>query len=173
MKDYYKILDIKRNASTSDIKKVFRKKALLIHPDKSGRDTKNEFIELFEAYEVLVDRKRRERYDLIYDWIETPTTDHQDNKLEKDILLIHKKGISYASNFYKFNREVIMLILLDLLFSKFMLGSIALLTMGILTIGKGIINLDLIYFFIGVVMTIVGIWFSKIRLDWMVDKASR
>jgi hypothetical protein len=173
MKDYYKILDIKQNASTSDIKKVFRKKALLIHPDKSGRDTKNEFIELFEAYEVLVDRKRRERYDLIYDWIDTPTANHHDNKLEKDILLVHEKGISYANDFYKFNREVIMLILLDLLFSKFMLGSIALLTMGILTIGKGIINLDLTYCFIGVMMTIVGIWFSKIRLDWMVDKASR
>ena len=92
MKDYYKILGVKKSASTADIKKRFRKTALSVHPDKCGRDTKDEFIELFEAYEILVDQKRRERYDLIYDWIDTPTAEQNDKELVRDILSIHEKG---------------------------------------------------------------------------------
>jgi len=173
MKDYYKILGVSKNATTADIKKIFRKKALSIHPDKSGRDTKDEFIELFEAYEILVDQKKRKRYDLIYDWISTPTTEQDDKELEKDILSIHEKGFVYARNFNKFNKEVIIYILLDLFFSKFMLGAVALTIIGICTIGKGIMNLALDYCLIGVVMTLIGIWFSKITLDRIAAEASR
>jgi DnaJ-class molecular chaperone len=173
MKDYYRILGVNKNASTTDIKKTFKKKALLVHPDKSGKDTKNEFIELFEAYEILVDQKRREKYDLIYDWIGTPTAEQNGKELMRDILSIHEKGLEYARNFKKFNKEVIIYMLLDMLFSKFMLGAVALTIIGIWTIGKGIINFELDYCLIGVVMTMIGIWFAKIRLDWIVREASR
>jgi molecular chaperone DnaJ len=33
-RDYYDILDVKRDASSNDIQKAYRKKALLLHPDK-------------------------------------------------------------------------------------------------------------------------------------------
>lgn len=173
MKDYYKILGINKNATIEDIKRIFRKKALLIHPDKSGRDTKDEFIELFEAYEVLVDRKRRERYDLIYDWINAPAAEGKDRELEKDILTIHEKGLSYADNFKKFNRDVIIYILLELLFSGFMLGAVALTIVGVCTMGKGIINLELDYCSIGAVISLIGVWFTKIRLAWIEREVGR
>ncbi|MFN8844624.1 MAG: J domain-containing protein [Chryseotalea sp.] len=57
MKDFYKIIGVDKNATLSDIKKRFRENALLIHPDKSGKNTKDDFIELYEAY-VSWDRTR-------------------------------------------------------------------------------------------------------------------
>jgi DnaJ-class molecular chaperone len=173
MKDYYKILGVGRNATSADIKKVFRKKALLIHPDRSGRDTKSEFIELFEAYEILVDGKRRARYDLIYDWIDTPAAEQEENELEKDILAIHEKGIGYANNFNKFNRDVIIYILIDLLFAQFMLGAVVLTAIGASTIVKGLMDLALDYCMIGIVLTVIGIWLAKIRWDWIVGEVGQ
>ena len=53
--DYYKILGISKDASQSEIKKAYRKKAIQFHPDKNP-DDKNaevEFKKAAEAYEVL------------------------------------------------------------------------------------------------------------------------
>lgn len=66
MVDYYKILELQRNASAADIKKSYRKLALRWHPDKNP-DNQQEatvrFRELSEAYEVLSDEKKRKIYD--------------------------------------------------------------------------------------------------------------
>ena len=56
-KDYYSILDISRNATESEIKKAFRKKALQEHPDKGGDVEK--FKEINKAYSVLSDPKKK------------------------------------------------------------------------------------------------------------------
>ncbi|XP_060118063.1 uncharacterized protein LOC132589359 isoform X2 [Heteronotia binoei] len=64
--DYYKLLEVPRDASDSDIKKAFRKKALQWHPDKnpdSKKYAEQKFKEVTEAYEVLSDKLKRERYD--------------------------------------------------------------------------------------------------------------
>ncbi|XP_062823334.1 uncharacterized protein LOC103279114 isoform X1 [Anolis carolinensis] len=64
--DYYKLLEIPRDASDNDIKKAYRKKALQWHPDKNPDKKKyaeQRFKEVTEAYEVLSDRTKRERYD--------------------------------------------------------------------------------------------------------------
>ncbi|XP_061468699.1 uncharacterized protein LOC133377917 [Rhineura floridana] len=64
--DYYKLLEIPRDASDSDIKKAYRKKALQWHPDKNPDRKKyaeQKFKEVTEAYEVLSDKSKRERYD--------------------------------------------------------------------------------------------------------------
>lgn len=61
-KDYYKILNVDKNASQDDIKKAFRKLAHEHHPDKAGgNDAK--FKEASEAYSVLGDEKKRKQYD--------------------------------------------------------------------------------------------------------------
>lgn len=64
-RDYYEILDIPRAASADEIKKAYRKMALKYHPDKNPDDPTSEgkFKEAAEAYEVLSDADKRQRYD--------------------------------------------------------------------------------------------------------------
>jgi len=59
--NYYDILGVKKDASTDDIKKAFRRLARKHHPDAGGDEEK--FKELNEAYEVLSDTEKRAQYD--------------------------------------------------------------------------------------------------------------
>lgn len=61
-RDYYEILGINKDASADEIKKAFRKAAIKHHPDKEGGD-ETKFKEINEAYEVLKDQTKRQRYD--------------------------------------------------------------------------------------------------------------
>ncbi len=61
-RDYYEILGIAKNASADEIKKAYRKLAVQHHPDKQGGD-EAKFKEIGEAYEVLKDSAKRQRYD--------------------------------------------------------------------------------------------------------------
>lgn len=63
--DHYSTLGIPRDASEGDVKRAYKSKALLHHPDKNGGDKRTEtaFHSIIEAYEVLVDSKRRHLYD--------------------------------------------------------------------------------------------------------------
>lgn len=61
-RDYYEVLGIGKSASDDEIKKAFRKKAIEHHPDKQGGD-EAKFQEINEAYEVLKDERKRQRYD--------------------------------------------------------------------------------------------------------------
>ncbi|MCK9270529.1 MAG: DnaJ domain-containing protein, partial [Bacteroidales bacterium] len=64
-RDYYEILEITRDANAGEIKKAYRKMALRFHPDKNPGDHQAEekFKEAAEAYEVLNDTDKRQRYD--------------------------------------------------------------------------------------------------------------
>ena len=64
LKDYYSILHIPSSASMEEVKKAFRKLALLYHPDKNPdtRFATAKFAEIQEAYAVLGDRKKRTEY---------------------------------------------------------------------------------------------------------------
>jgi curved DNA-binding protein len=66
-KDYYKILGVDRKASAGEIKRVYRKMALKLHPDRNPNDMRAEdkLKEINEAYQVLSDSDRRLRYDQI------------------------------------------------------------------------------------------------------------
>lgn len=61
-RDYYEVLGIQKGASADEIKKAFRKAAVAHHPDKEGGD-ETKFKEASEAYEVLKDSEKRQRYD--------------------------------------------------------------------------------------------------------------
>jgi len=61
-RDYYEVLGIAKDASADEIKKAFRKAAVKHHPDKEGGD-ETKFKEASEAYEVLKDQTKRQRYD--------------------------------------------------------------------------------------------------------------
>lgn len=63
--DYYKLLNVNKNASDSDIKKSYRKLAMKYHPDRNPGDKRSEekFKEISEAYEVLSDKNKRHSYD--------------------------------------------------------------------------------------------------------------
>merc|ERR1711997_117936 len=63
-KNYYKILGVKKSASEKEIKKAFREKAKLYHPDKNDSpDAEQKFRDLAEAYEILSDERKRQNYD--------------------------------------------------------------------------------------------------------------
>jgi len=63
--DFYEILGVSKDATSSEIKKAYRKKAIEYHPDKNPGDAKAEemFKKAAEAYEVLSDVDKRARYD--------------------------------------------------------------------------------------------------------------
>jgi len=61
MADYYKILGVDKNASSSEIKQAFRKLAQKYHPDKAGGDAQK-FKEINAAYQALSDPEKRKMY---------------------------------------------------------------------------------------------------------------
>jgi len=64
-RDYYEVLGIAKNASDAEIKSAYRKIAVKYHPDKNPGNTEAEekFKEATEAYEILKDQERRQKYD--------------------------------------------------------------------------------------------------------------
>ena len=60
-RDYYEILGVKKDASADEIKKAYRRAAIEHHPDRGGNEAK--FKEMSEAYGVLKDTSKRQRYD--------------------------------------------------------------------------------------------------------------
>src|SRR5215217_3451126 len=64
-RDYYEVLGVDRGAAADDIKKAYRKLAIKFHPDKNPDDptAEDKFKEAAEAYSVLSDDNKRQRYD--------------------------------------------------------------------------------------------------------------
>lgn len=64
-RDYYEVLEIGKSASADEIKKAYRKMAIKYHPDKNPGDkvAEEKFKEAAEAYEVLSDPEKKQRYD--------------------------------------------------------------------------------------------------------------
>jgi molecular chaperone DnaJ len=65
-RDYYEVLGVERQAGEDDIKKAYRQLARQYHPDVTKEDPKvaeERFKEISEAYEVLMDKQKRDLYD--------------------------------------------------------------------------------------------------------------
>ena len=64
-RDFYSILGVERNASVEEIKKAYRKMAMQHHPDRNAgnKEAEEKFKEAAEAYEVLSDPAKKQRYD--------------------------------------------------------------------------------------------------------------
>ena len=64
-RDYYEVLEVSKTANPEEIKKAYRKKAIQYHPDKNPGDKQAEekFKEAAEAYEVLSNPEKKQRYD--------------------------------------------------------------------------------------------------------------
>ncbi|MCP8304386.1 MAG: molecular chaperone DnaJ [archaeon] len=64
-KDYYEILGVSRDATSQEIKNVYRKLALQYHPDRNkSPEAEEKFKEISEAYAVLSDEEKRRQYDM-------------------------------------------------------------------------------------------------------------
>ncbi len=64
-RDYYEVLGVSKSATAEELKKAYRQMALKYHPDKNpdNKEAEEKFKEAAEAYEVLSDTSKRQRYD--------------------------------------------------------------------------------------------------------------
>jgi molecular chaperone DnaJ len=64
--DYYKLLQVDRDASFEEIKKAYRRLSMIHHPDKNGNceESTTKFKQLANAYETLSDQDKRMMYDM-------------------------------------------------------------------------------------------------------------
>lgn len=69
-RDYYEVLGVSKNATDDELKKAYRKLAIKYHPDRQQgktddekKDAEEKFKEAAEAYDVLSNKEKRERYD--------------------------------------------------------------------------------------------------------------
>ena len=65
-RDYYEVLGVDKGADLEAIKKAYRKMAMKYHPDRNpdNKEAEEKFKEVGEAYEVLSDEGKRQRYEI-------------------------------------------------------------------------------------------------------------
>ena len=93
-KDLYKTLNINFDASEEEIKAAYRKLVRIYHPDVSKKpENTSKFKEIQEAYEILIDKENRKKYDILRGFYR--------EKIKKDYEQAHKKSQNKYENFVK------------------------------------------------------------------------
>lgn len=87
--DYYAVLGVSKQASASDIKKAYRTKARIHHPDAGGNE--QIFRQVKEAYDVLKNEQIRKRYDQAYEHYYRPSPRPQPSKIREENELVKPK----------------------------------------------------------------------------------
>lgn len=110
LKDYYKILGISKYASAQEIKSAYRTMSMKWHPDKNpGIDVTSVMQDINEAYTILKDENKRERYNKEYDtfFAQLPNTSKKydynikDDTLKNDIANARKYAKDLVDEFLK------------------------------------------------------------------------
>ena len=104
MENYYKLLDVPREADIHLIKSAFRKKAKTCHPDlfrnnseKEQKIQQKKFVKLSQAYETLSDKKKRMIYDShLKDFLKNIQPTNEQKK---------QRSSSFSSEFNNFNKK--------------------------------------------------------------------
>lgn len=88
-RDRYKILQVSPNASQAEIKQAYRRLAKQLHPDSQHKNASHEeIVQLNNAYEILGNPQRRQRYDRQHNPHQSsPSTQKQQTSQEKDTRL--------------------------------------------------------------------------------------
>jgi curved DNA-binding protein len=112
-KDYYKILEVKPEATAEEIKKSYRRLAMTYHPDRNpgNKEAEEKFKEINEAYDVLSNAEKRQKFDMMrngksntadyYKRQETSTAS-QNNEPDFDFEYFKKKTGEYSEFFKNF-----------------------------------------------------------------------
>ncbi|ADR23420.1 hypothetical protein MATR_27300 [Marivirga tractuosa] len=166
MKDYYKILKISKNASEIDVKRAFRKKALLTHPDKTNWDSKQQFLDIYEAYSVLSDYKKKAKYDKFYQKAGREV-ERKMAEPELDLVSISENGKVYAENYQKFNRELILIIIMEILLGadRLLYAALICIILGLWTVVSGIIDFRFTYSLVGLGLASLGLYLAILKIN--------
>jgi curved DNA-binding protein CbpA len=108
MLDYYKILEVKQDATKEEIKKKFRKLANIYHPDKNQNSLKaTEYFKIvLNAYEVLNNDIKRKDYDVRYNDFYRPTISNYNETINQTES--NKKDLKK----FQSNKKVIIVVLI-------------------------------------------------------------
>ncbi len=95
MKNYYKTLGINTKATDADIKKAYKRLALMFHPDvNKSKDASAKFIEINEAYETLIDPQSRAGYDVALEESLSAPRHRQPRPFEFDNNIPYAEGVT-------------------------------------------------------------------------------
>lgn len=101
LKNYYSVLGVGQSASNRDIKEAFRVLAKKFHPDRNkAHNAKEKFIEISEAYKILINPSTRKDYDVLFDRFYKKNVEQEKQKEEHEEPLRRKK-YSQAENAFK------------------------------------------------------------------------
>lgn len=106
-KDYYKTLQIKKEASADDIKKAYRRLAKTSHPDLNpeSKEAEEQFKEIAEAYQVLSDPDKRAQYDYFLKYSSPPPNMHYKAYRAKRDDLFQPEFSRFFNNLFKTQRQ--------------------------------------------------------------------
>ncbi|XP_018335053.1 dnaJ homolog subfamily C member 10-like [Agrilus planipennis] len=89
--DFYKLLNVARDATSKEIRQAFKKLAVKLHPDKNkdDKDAETKFIRITKAYEILKEPESRKKYDLYGDTGEDKKHNYHSYTYYRDVFGIY------------------------------------------------------------------------------------